>query len=204
MSRRRDQVLDAAIEVLGTEGSRRLTYQAVDSAAGVPAGTTSNYFRNRDALINSVVTHIETLDRLDWESFAASLRPADIDELAGALTGFVLHATGPGRARTAARYALFLEALGHPELRVSLARSRAMITDWGVHWIRQLGSPTPTEHCQLLLDYLDGLMLHQIAMPEPNFDPTPAIRTILAGLISQQRPSTRRAHPGPSRGPDRN
>lgn len=48
---RRAALLDAAIEVLAAEGARGLTFRAVDTGTGVPAGTASNYFRNRDDLL---------------------------------------------------------------------------------------------------------------------------------------------------------
>ncbi|MFE7431263.1 TetR/AcrR family transcriptional regulator, partial [Streptomyces sp. NPDC057545] len=58
MPGRRDQVLDAAVKVLGTGGLRGLTYQAVDKAAAVPAGPTSNHFRSRDLLVTGGVAHL--------------------------------------------------------------------------------------------------------------------------------------------------
>ncbi|MEU6012238.1 hypothetical protein [Streptomyces sp. NPDC047453] len=41
--------------------------QAVDKAAVVPAGTTSNHFRSRDLLVTGVVAHLEALDARDWK-----------------------------------------------------------------------------------------------------------------------------------------
>ncbi len=51
MGTRRDDLLDAAICVLGESGIRGLTHRAVDAAAGLPAGSASNLFRTRDALL---------------------------------------------------------------------------------------------------------------------------------------------------------
>ena len=48
---RRAALLDAAIEALAAEGARGLTFRAVDTGAGVPPGTASNYFRHRDDLL---------------------------------------------------------------------------------------------------------------------------------------------------------
>lgn len=48
---RRTALVDAAIEVLAAQGARGLTFRAVDDGACVPAGTASNYFRNRDDLL---------------------------------------------------------------------------------------------------------------------------------------------------------
>ncbi|UNO39338.1 TetR/AcrR family transcriptional regulator [Streptomyces sp. MST-110588] len=184
MAGRREQVLRAAIEVLGAEGSRRLTYQAVDTAAGVPSGTTSNYFRNRVALIDGIVDHLQALERRDWEAFAREADPADVHELAEALARFLTYATGPERARTAARYALFLESASRPELRAPLTRGRQTVLAWGSEWIRRFGSPTPERHCEILLDYLDGAALHQLAFPADDFDPLPGIRDLLRGLLA--------------------
>jgi DNA-binding transcriptional regulator YbjK len=176
---RREQALDAAIEVLGTAGVRGLTHRAVDAAAGIPAGSTSNYFRSRDALIDGVVGRLEELDRADWEAMAGQLRPADLGELAAALVRTVMVATGPARVRTTARYALFLEAATRPEIRAPLARSHQAIAEWGGEWMRRLGSADPEARSRLLLDYLDGVILHQIAFPERDLDPAQGIWAVL-------------------------
>jgi DNA-binding transcriptional regulator YbjK len=179
---RQSRILDAAITVLGAEGSRGLTHRAVDAAAGLPAGSASNHFRSRSALITGIVNRMETLDRLEWQAMSAATPPTGVAGLALALGAFVGHALGPARARTSARYVLFLEAAAKPELRESLAGSRAEIHRWGTPWIERLGSTRPAEHTDLVLDYLDGLILHQLAFPRAGFDPVPGIRELLAGL----------------------
>ena len=55
MADRRTDLLDAALELVGTQGMRGLTHRAVDTAAGVPPGSTSNYFRTREALVLGIV-----------------------------------------------------------------------------------------------------------------------------------------------------
>ncbi len=51
---RRAQLTDAGIRILAREGARGLTHRAVDAEAGVPIGTASNYFKNRDALMEDL------------------------------------------------------------------------------------------------------------------------------------------------------
>ena len=51
---RRSQLADAGLAVLAESGARGLTHRAVDAAAGLPAGTASNYFRTRDALLGAL------------------------------------------------------------------------------------------------------------------------------------------------------
>ena len=48
------RVLEAAVEPLGTEGLRALTHASVDEQAGLPRGSTSNYFRTRAQLVAGV------------------------------------------------------------------------------------------------------------------------------------------------------
>ncbi|MFC6506917.1 TetR/AcrR family transcriptional regulator [Promicromonospora citrea] len=55
---RRAALADAGIAVLAREGARGLTHRAIDGEAGVPTGTTSNYFRSRDALVSGLFERI--------------------------------------------------------------------------------------------------------------------------------------------------
>ncbi|WP_405496511.1 TetR/AcrR family transcriptional regulator [Nocardia sp. NBC_00511] len=183
MSRRREQVLDAAIEVLATEGSRGLTFQAVDRAARVPAGTASNSFRTRSALVMGIVNHLVELDQRDWQAVGGMVRPHTRDALAQAMIGIIGHALGPGRNRTIARYTLFVEAAARPEFRAPIATGRAAVDSWITPWLQRLGSSEPAAHCGILLDHIDGMILHQITWPQAEFDPGPGIDALLTGLL---------------------
>lgn len=185
MSSRPDQLTDAAIRVLGGQGLRQLTHRAVDAEAGLPAGSTSNYFRTRDALLRGVVARLGALDRADWQRMTGPVHPVDLDELAGLLGGFVRTAIGPARTRTVARLALCLDAAVRPELQADLGQGNAELVRWGAPWLRAVGSPDPERHCRLMLDHMDGVIMHQIAFPAPDFDPTPGLRLILTALVAQ-------------------
>ena len=64
----KDRALEAAVELLGTDGVRALSHARVDERAGLPPGSTSNWFRTRRALLAGIV---------DWiaEQEARRLRP---------------------------------------------------------------------------------------------------------------------------------
>jgi DNA-binding transcriptional regulator YbjK len=197
MPTRREEILDAAVTVLGTEGARHLTHRAVDAAGGLPAGSTSNLFRTRDALLAGIVEHFAARERAAWEAVAQQVQPDTADDLAVALATLVRQATsGPDRVLTLARYGLFVEAGLRPELQDCLAASAAGIRAWGATWLRRIGSADPDRACRVLLDHLDGVMLHQVAFPDPEFDPLPALRTLLRALapvpdVRPKRPSGR-------------
>ena len=54
LSPRRREILAAATTVLAQQGNRGLTHRAVDREAGLPEGSSSAYFRTRDALLGAL------------------------------------------------------------------------------------------------------------------------------------------------------
>ncbi|WP_326556484.1 TetR/AcrR family transcriptional regulator [Micromonospora sp. NBC_01796] len=182
MSSRQDQLTDAAIRVLGGQGLRQLTHRAVDAEAGLPAGSASNHFRTRDALLTGVVARLAALDRADWQGMTGAVHPSDLDELARLLADFVRTAVGAGRLRTVARLALCLDAAVRPQLQADLGQGNAELVRWGAPWLRAVGSPDPERHCRLMLDHMDGVIMHQLAFPDPDFDPTPGLRLLLGAI----------------------
>lgn len=187
MSTRSERLLDAAIEVLGTRGLRQLTHRAVDAAAEVPAGSASNYFRTRQALLEAVVARLIQRDGVDREVLAGAPAPADVAGFAAMLGQTLRAAATTERARTLARYALLLEAGVHAPLREPLVTINGTLLGWGTRWLRELGSREPERHCRLLLEYMDGRLLHQVARPGTDFDPVPDLYLLLERLL---RPET--------------
>lgn len=116
---RRAEITDAALEVLGANGSRGLTHRAVDRSAGVPLGTTVNYFPSRAGLLLAMAHRI--FDRLAPE-------PDRVAELASlpperATVEYAAYATERLLANSALALALVelrLEATRHPEVRRAL------------------------------------------------------------------------------------
>jgi AcrR family transcriptional regulator len=93
-SARTRQIGDAAIAVLAEHGARGLTHRAVDQAAGLPPGTTSNYARTRAALLTLVLTRI---DELDTAEATGGVDVVDVANGAGGVRGASgFSGTGPG------------------------------------------------------------------------------------------------------------
>jgi DNA-binding transcriptional regulator YbjK len=164
---REENLLDAAIGILGNQGVRALTHRAVDAAAAVPTGSTANYFKTRDMLINAVVERFAERDRGNWQAIAGFVRPTTVAELAAALVAYVHRALGFDRALTVARYSLFVETALRPELQERLAEAARAIRTWGTEWLHAIGSTDPETECTAILDYLDGLIFHQLTFPRP-------------------------------------
>jgi AcrR family transcriptional regulator len=183
MANRREHLLDAAISVLGERGIHGLTHRAVDAAAGLPAGSTANHFRTRDALLNAVVERFAARERANWEELAATMCPVTPQELARALAVFAQKAAGPHRTLTLARYAILVQAGIHPSLRAQLMATGARVNAWFMNWLRIAGSTDPERDAPIIANHWTGLVLHELAMPDPAFDPYPQIAALIDSVV---------------------
>jgi len=183
MASRRDHLLDAATSVLGESGMHGLTHRAVDGAAALPAGSTSNHFRTRDALLNAVVERVAARERANWEDIATRVCPTTPLELARVLTEFAQDSTGPRRTLTLARYAILVQAAIHPPLRDQLTATGGRVRAWCVNWLRIAGSTDPERDAPIVMNHWTGLVLHQLANPDPAFDPYAEIAALVTTTI---------------------
>ncbi|GIF75057.1 TetR/AcrR family transcriptional regulator [Asanoa siamensis] len=182
---RRTEVLDAAITLLGAGGVRAVTHRAVDAEAGLPAGATSNLFRTRDALLRGVVDRFAERERAVWDEIAADRAPATPADLAAALATVAREAVGPHRTLTLARYVILVEAAHHPALRAHLLATGRRVDAWFTMWMRVSGSRDPGRDAAIIANAYTGLVLHELANPDPAFDPggrlTPLVEALLGG-----------------------
>ena len=186
MATRRDDLLDAAITVLGERGIHAFTHRAVDTQAGLPAGSTSNHFRTRDALLDAVVERFAARERELWEQLAMSMYPTTPLELAQLLAAAAKTATGPQRTLTLARYAILVEAGIHPAVRAQLLATGARVNTWFMTWLRVAGSADPERDAPIIMNHWTGVVLHDLAIPDPAFDPTGQITTLVTTVIRPQ------------------
>lgn len=183
MGTRREELLDAAITVLGERGIHALTHRSVDATAGLPAGSTSNHFRTRDALLNAVVERFAARERAAWEDLARRMYPTTPQELAQVLVLAAKEATGKLRTLTLARYAILVEAGIHPSLRAQMSTTGAEVNAWFMQWLRVAGSTDPERDGPIIMNHYTGLVLHDLAIPDPAFDPTDQITALVTTVI---------------------
>ncbi|MGE2729613.1 TetR/AcrR family transcriptional regulator [Mycolicibacterium vaccae] len=112
---RRKHLCDAGITVLAEYGSRGLTHQQVDRTAGVPAGTTSYYYRTRDALFRGVGQRVAEIDMANLASLAEH-EPPGASPWAFLAELVMMQAHGQGLALNRARQELMLATMRDPEL----------------------------------------------------------------------------------------
>ncbi|GIH07134.1 hypothetical protein Rhe02_52010 [Rhizocola hellebori] len=161
---------------------RNLTHRAVDDRAGLPHGSTSNLFRTREALVAGVLGRLQEREKAGWASLAGQGLP-DREAFVTALSQMVRQLTGDGRVITLARHALFVEASHNPALQAQIAVARHELEAWAVPFVGALGSQDPAADLRIILSFVDGLMVNQLASPVPGFDPAPAIAMLLRGML---------------------
>jgi DNA-binding transcriptional regulator YbjK len=176
----RERGLEAAVELLGAEGVRALSHARVDERAGLPPGSTSNWFRTRRALLGGVVDWIAEHERADLEP-SAMPTISRVDELIEGLCAMAELQTGPFAARTRARYALFLELAGDPELAEPLRRQRRDFERWTERIVIAVGIVDPVPATRALMALGDGLLLHRLTV-DPELDLRPAIERAVRAL----------------------
>ena len=120
---REQRLLDTAIDVLGTRGMRQLTHRAVDAAAGLPLGSTSNRFRTRESLLVGVLRRILERETAMWTRLAIDIRTPTIDAIASAIGRLLEQLTDEARVLSQARRTIFVEAANHPALRSEIIAS---------------------------------------------------------------------------------
>ena len=183
MANRRETLLGAAIGVLGERGIRELTHRAVDAEAGVAAGSAANYFPTREALLEAIVERVSAMERDRFDEVAVKVCPVTPAELGRAIAGWVRVGTGVHRALTLARYAILVEAGHNAKIRRQLAETGSRVNAWFANWLRLIGSVDTDRDVHVLGNYITGLMLHQLAIPDPGFDPAGKISALLESLV---------------------
>jgi len=176
----RDRGLEAAVELLGAEGVRALSHARVDQRAGLPPGSTSNWFRTRRALLGGIVDWIAEHERADFDP-AAMPAITTLDELIDGLCAMAELQTGLFAARTRARYALFLELAGDPELGEPLRRQRREFERWTERLVIAVDIAEPVPATRALMALADGLLLHRLTV-DPSLNMRPAIERAVHAL----------------------
>ncbi|GAA4588870.1 AcrR family transcriptional regulator [Actinoplanes octamycinicus] len=163
ISARHRLVADAALGVLAQHGSRGLTHRAVDTAAGLPPGSTSYYYRSRAALLSACVQRLVEEDHAELDGLAPRLAAADPATLARLLAEILHRWLTAGRQRQLARYELTLESVRRPEVAADLHRSGAGLRDRIAELLTGLGAADPPRQARWLVACVDGLLFDNIA-----------------------------------------
>ncbi|MGA6166246.1 TetR/AcrR family transcriptional regulator [Amycolatopsis magusensis] len=163
---RREALVDATIEVLAREGARGLTFRAVDAEAGVPVGTASNYFANRDDLLTQAGQRIHLRLGPEAEELEQIMRAPRDRELVNRLMHDILRRLTDGRSNYLALLELRLEATRRPELQATLTETLKANLAQNIDFHLEAGLPGDRDTVLLLYLAMTGLVVEHLTLPE--------------------------------------
>lgn len=178
--RRRRDLADAAIALLASSGVHGLTHRAAESAAGLPPGTASNYFRSREALLIAAAERVMELHYADTDRTAqqyqgtaahrdsqrlGSAPPGKAEQVVDLLAGSLLAAATTHRDRYLAIFELLLEARRRPALAATLVtlQEDATLFTAGLH--ARLSLPIPASAVPALIALYGGALFTLLTAP---------------------------------------
>ncbi|WP_431890739.1 TetR/AcrR family transcriptional regulator [Nocardiopsis alba] len=183
---RRAALLDAAIAALAEEGARGLTFRAVDTRAGVPAGTASNYFSDRDDLLAQ--TSVRTYERFmpgqaEWDDVLVG--PRDRAKLVEVMRATITRMVSDPEVYLAT-LELQLEATRRPDLRRDLtARVRADL-DANIAFHEESGMPGGRDTVLILYLALNWMVTEHLTLPgvlAPEGDLDSLVARVVEGIV---------------------
>jgi DNA-binding transcriptional regulator YbjK len=177
--------------LLGRSGVHGVSHPKVDEHAGVPAGTTSFYFRTRKSLLHAVASRLTELDVADF-SLMSELDNQSTQFIGTAgLARIVMYVNSePWLTRARARYEFMLLASRDAELAAALNESgdrlytlaRQVVTQW--HPANTAPDPALIDDQAIAtLTFINGAMMTFVA-GQPIVDSAEHLDRLIQGVIA--------------------
>ena len=154
---RKNAIIDAAADILVQEGIRNVTNRKVAERAGVPLGSTTQYFKNIDELRYEALAKVARETDQEYEKMFERIKTdgVDADSIADALN---LYLKDPKKVQADAElYAVAIDdpkfrTLTHQLYETFLKRCVPLIDEW---------------RSEVLCTFIDGVVIHACLDGEP-------------------------------------
>ena len=201
--RRRRALADAAVALLAERGAHGLTHRAVEARAGVPAGTATNYFRDREKLLIAAAERIADLhlaeaaqatsEKAAVQNTATAHAPpateppqdraeATVQTMVELLTESLWTAVTTLRERYLAVFELQLEARRRPALAAVLARLTETASTSTAQLHEELGTGASPEEIGALITLYGGALFTLTMSPVELLDKS-AVRALVEAMV---------------------
>ena len=184
---RRAELADAAIGVVIREGLHGLSHRTVDEGANVPRGTTSNYFRSRQALFAGLFARIGERLAPDPDVHQGLSARAPSAELFADYIRDIVARLSANRDVTLALFELRLEAARRPELRGPMGEWLRANFAGDVEFNRSAGLPGGAAEIALFHYAIDGLLFDRLTTSiDPDTPTDEVVDRFVAGLLRER------------------
>ncbi|ORL83300.1 TetR/AcrR family transcriptional regulator [Prescottella equi] len=168
---RRESICEAALDLAAEGGNHAVTHQAIDRRLSLAKGSTSYYFRTRDALVGAAVRRLTERSRAAFaEAYGAGVGGVSVEGAADLMADQIVLLLTGRRRDVLARYALAVDAADDEELRPALAGCLFSVGK-ATGLLEALGASDPDSAAHDLISLLEGLV----------FDSVYGSRSVLAG-----------------------
>lgn len=190
---RRDDIAQAAMELVAEGGGHALTHRRIDRRLGLPEGTTSNYARSRRDLVLMVAQRIADIAHLrPPEAPPARSVEEAVEQLVVAFEEVVARGVD-----TRARLALTIDGIGDPELHAMLTTEspiRATILEQATRLLGQLGVADVEQRAVDMVGVMNGLFYDRLVgtgLRGTRVDAAAVLRAWLVGVGARTEPPGR-------------
>lgn len=181
-------ILDAALRLVGQEGTSALTHRRVAEVAGVSLSATTYYFRSKAQILEQALFLAAERELTELSAVHDLFDPATITlEEWAAMLARVLAAETKGKRRVMllAQFEMDLYAARHPRLRAAVRELNTRYAALIEPVLVRLGAREAASSARLFVAAVTGLLLEQASCPMPDFADAvlaPAIVTLLRSM----------------------
>ena len=176
--------------MIGERGPDAVTHRAVAQRAGLPASATTYWFESKEQLLQEAFLLAAREEVARVEGVVIDLAPRELD--AGAWAAAVAAALATDLEDNPTRHVAFtelvLEGTRRPWLREEVGRWENAWLRLAEMGLRAVGSTEPVADARLVVGAITGMMLGQLANPQPNFEDEvfrPALERLFTLLTEQ-------------------
>ncbi|GED96864.1 TetR/AcrR family transcriptional regulator [Gordonia crocea] len=148
---RRSLIADAAIGLAAAGGNHAVTHHGVDRELGLPKGSSSYYFRTREALVGAAAARLVERSREEFARVSTG-----VDGVLDVITDYLADLVGNRRREVLARQALLLDPTVSGPTRQLLVGC-LFSADAARDLMAGRGSPDPDGDSRRLLAVLEGI-----------------------------------------------
>lgn len=167
---RRKLLLQTTLRLIGEQGIAAVNHRSVAKAADVPLGSTTYWFGSRQEMLTEALREFVSAENATLEFRLDDVAGDELrtSQLVEAFTAHLVSQLGEERWRTVAQYTLMQEAIRDPELELICREWTEAWTGALIPLFGRLGTTDPELESRAFLALLDGLLINQLATPDPN------------------------------------
>jgi DNA-binding transcriptional regulator YbjK len=169
---RREAIIRAALAVIGERGPDAVTHRAVAQRAELPLSATTYWFESKEQLLQEAFLLAAREEVARVEGVVLELAPRELDarDWAAAVAAALAADLEDNPTRHVAFTELVLEGTRRPWLRDEVGRWESAWLRLAEMGLRAVGDPEPVADGRLVVGAITGLMLGQLANPQPAFE----------------------------------